>query len=196
MTVQTITRGEPLSLPRRDILRYMRCPTETAEVAALVDEAMEAVTPLLRYRACFARFPLMETESGLHLGFAETESRSLKRHLAGCNEVLVMAATVGSEVDRLLARLSALSPARAVAADAVATAAIEAWCDHLCTEWAGQGLALTARFSAGYGDCPLELQIPLMGALDTSRKIGLTLTDSLLMTPKKSVTAMIGISNI
>ena len=126
MTVQTITCSEPLPLPRREILRYMRCPAETAEIAALVDEAIEAVTPLLRYRACFAQFPLTETENGLHLGFAETDSQSLKRHLAGCNEVLVFAATVGSEVDRLLTRLSALSPARAVAADAVATAAIEA----------------------------------------------------------------------
>ena len=195
MTVQTITRGEPLSLSRKEILRYMRCPAETPEIAALLDEALETVTPLLRYRACFARFPLEIDGEVVRLGFAETESRSLKEHFTHCREVLVFAATVGSEVDRLLTRLSALSPARAVAADAVATAAVEAWCDYLCEKWAGEGLRMTKRFSAGYGDCPLELQIPLVRALDTARKIGLTLTDSLLMTPTKSITAMIGLSN-
>ncbi len=197
-TVLSVTNHEPLVLPCNEVLRYMRCRPGDAQMEALADEGIAAVTPLLRGRACFARFPLVMDDEAVHLGFADTESRSLRRHLAGCDKVLVFAATVGSDIDRLLTRLSAVSPARAVAADAAAVAAIEAWCDRLCEGWEREartaGRETRVRFSAGYGDCPLELQIPLIAALDTPRRIGVTLTDSLLMTPTKSVTALVGIA--
>lgn len=196
--VLTIAPPEPIAIPRRDVLRYMRCREGDAQMEALADEAIAAVEPLLRVHACFAVYPLTMDGDTLHLGFADVESRSLRRHLDGCSDVLAFAATVGSEVDRLLLRLSATSPARAVAADAAATAAIEVVCDHLCAQWEaaykGEGRTLRPRFSAGYGDCPLSLQIPLIQALDTPRRIGVSLTDSLLMTPTKSVTALVGIT--
>lgn len=196
--VLSITPPEPIAIPRRDVLRYMRCREGDAPMEALANEAIAAVEPLLRVHACFAVYPLTTDGDTLHLGFANVESRSLRRHLDGCSEVLAFAATVGSEVDRLLLRLSATSPARAVVADAAATAAIEVVCDRLCTQWeaayAHEGRALRPRFSAGYGDCPLSLQIPLIRALDTPRRIGVSLTDSLLMTPTKSVTALVGIT--
>jgi cobalamin-dependent methionine synthase I len=57
------------------------------------------------------------------------------------------------------------------------------------------GSSLTQRFSAGYGDLPLELQRDIFGALDCQRKIGVTLNESLLMSPSKSVSAIVGIIN-
>ena len=54
------------------------------------------------------------------------------------------------------------------------------------------GLALTERFSPGFGDLPLELQRQVTEALDCPRSLGITLGESLLMTPSKSVTAIIG----
>ena len=53
---------------------------------------------------------------------------------------------------------------------------------------------LTDRFSPGYGDLPLDLQPALCAALDAQRRLGLTVTDSLLLNPVKSVTAVIGLS--
>ena len=49
------------------------------------------------------------------------------------------------------------------------------------------------RFSPGYGDFPLECQPGLFRLLGVQRNIGVTLTDSLLMLPTKSVTAVIGL---
>ena len=57
----------------------------------------------------------------------------------------------------------------------------------------GPGWGLRPRFSPGYGDFPLEYQRELLGVLDAAKRIGLTLTDSLLMAPSKSVTAVIGV---
>ena len=58
-----------------------------------------------------------------------------------------------------------------------------------------EGLLLTDRFSPGYGDLPLKLQIGLCAALNTSRRIGLTVTPSLILVPRKSVTALLGIAD-
>ena len=49
------------------------------------------------------------------------------------------------------------------------------------------------RFSAGYGDFPLSAQKEIFGMLDCARQIGLTLNDSLLMSPTKSVTSIVGL---
>ena len=53
---------------------------------------------------------------------------------------------------------------------------------------------MTTRFSPGYGDYPIELQKSFLHILDAPRKIGLTANDSFLLTPVKSVTAIIGLS--
>ena len=58
-----------------------------------------------------------------------------------------------------------------------------------------EGRFLTDRFSPGYGDLPLTAQRQLCEALDTGRRIGLSLSPSLLMIPGKSVTAILGISD-
>ena len=62
-------------------------------------------------------------------------------------------------------------------------------------EVAEEGCHLTWRYSPGYGDLPLEAQRELVRALDTHRKIGVSLTESCLMMPSKSVTAILGISD-
>ena len=77
------------------------------------------------------------------------------------------------------------------------TAAIEAVCDKLCCEIAEQysQYKLRPRFSPGYGDLSLYVQRDIVRILDTYRKIGLTLSDSLLMIPQKSVTAIVGLES-
>ena len=83
-------------------------------------------------------------------------------------------------------------------ADAMASVLLEQVCDALeaaiRTEITGQGLYMTGRYSPGYGDCPLTLQKDLCLALDTVRGIGVCLTPDCLMTPRKSVTAILGIA--
>ena len=77
--------------------------------------------------------------------------------------------------------------------DALATERIEALCDVFCEDIEKEYGKTRPRFSAGYGDLPLELQREIFSVLDCPKSIGLTLTDSLLMSPSKSVTAIVGI---
>ena len=119
------------------------------------------------------------------------ESAALRRNLEGCEGAWLFAATLGAGVDRLISRLTALGRmSEALAAQAAAAAFIEDYCD----EAAAQGMKLRPRFSPGYGDFSIEHQRDIARELDTARRLGLTVTDSLMLAPMKSVTAVIGVS--
>ena len=136
----------------------------------------------------------VDRSDGLHLGPLAMESRGLAAVLAGCDRAILFAATLGAGTDRLLMQAALRSPTLQYIADAVASALIEALCDRaeddLCA-----GRPHTHRFSPGYGDLPLALQSALLSLLDAHRRVGIALTDQLLMTPTKSVTAVIGLRN-
>ncbi|MBQ9086131.1 MAG: Vitamin B12 dependent methionine synthase activation subunit [Clostridia bacterium] len=197
-TVYTKQYDSP-PVDRREILRYAGIRGEVSELEILLDDCLLETLNKLSYRVCFCQFPLREEGDALDLGFAVTESRDLKRHLAGCHHTVVFAATVGMELDRLIARYGYTSPLRALMLQAIGAERIEALCDRFCEELQEEmkerGWKIGSRFSPGYGDLPLETQSVLFQVLDCPRKIGLTLNASLLMSPSKSVTALMGVSN-
>jgi hypothetical protein len=101
-----------------------------------------------------------------------------------------MAATIGAELDRAIARVQVASVYDAVVLDAVADAAIERLCDFA---QARAGLGSAARFSPGYGDLPLSIQPEFLTVVN-ARMIGLTCTDANILLPRKSVTAVVGLA--
>ena len=185
-------------LSRREILRYMRMPAEAAEegILRLIDECADELVKRAKIRTVCRVMPLKVTEDVVETPAFSARSKALAKNLAGCDEVILMAATLGPDVDRLLRKYTLTSIAKAHCADAVATALIEAVCDDLNedlrAEFASKGKKLHPRFSPGYGDLPLEFQKELLGVLDAKKKIGLALTYSLMMVPTKSVSALIG----
>ena len=186
-------QGNLPDVNRREALRYAGVKEETPEMAALLEECLTLCSDRIAPRACYARYPVGRVDGRLDLGFAQTDSVALARNLAGCREIVLLAATVGLEMDRLIARYAHLSPARSVVLQGIGTERIESLCDAFENDLINQGLLLRPRFSPGYGDLPLELQRDIFAALDCPRQIGVSLNESLLMTPSKSVTAIIGL---
>jgi cobalamin-dependent methionine synthase I len=89
------------------------------------------------------------------------------------------------------------SGADALIMQAVGAALIERYMDGVEDEIRAElapGEALRTRYSPGYGDFPLAAQRDILAILDTSRRIGVSLTDSLLMVPSKSVSAVVGVA--
>jgi hypothetical protein len=157
-------------------------------VCDAICEALSKITP----RACYREYAINFSEDELDLGFKSVKSRDLSERLYGCNKIILMAATVGLGIDRLISKYSLNEPSKALILQAVGAAAVESWLDTLCFEL-GQGRVCRSRFSCGYGDLPLELQGDIFAALECEKNIGLTLNASMLMSPTKSVTAIIGI---
>ncbi len=179
----------------KEILRYAMLPSFAPAPEELpLQECLEAAKGAAQCRAVWRRYPLTQDGELLDLGFAKTDSRDLKRHLEGCGEILLFACTAGAETDRRIARAKLQSPARGLLMHAIGAQQVEGACDRLCRRLAEQfpDRYLTDRFSPGYGDLPLELQRDVMAALDCGRTVGITLSESLLMAPSKSVTAIIG----
>ena len=182
---------------RKEVLRYAGTREEPPEIAQLLDSALAEAEPVLSGTVCWREFPLSRQDGMLHLGFAVIQSDALQRNLQDCDRIVLFAATVGLGLDRLIARYSRVSPSRALMLQAIGAERIEALCDTFCEhiqqDAAVSGLRIAPRFSPGYGDFPLAVQTEIFRVLDCSRKIGLTLNQSLLMSPSKSVTAVIGL---
>lgn len=149
-----------------------------------------------RPRAVWRRFRLLP-DGSLEGAGCRLAGKDAARLLEGCSEALLMAATLGAEIDALLRRWQTKDMARAMALDACASAAIENVCDNLCADLARElaPLCLTGRFSPGYGDLPLAQQRDFFRLLDIPRRIGVSLTPGWLMLPQKSVTALLGVSD-
>lgn len=186
----------------KEIYRYMGYkksdPDET--IKKLTEKLIKEAEDIFSYKACFEKFPVEIVNNNVDLGFVSAKSNSLIKNLKDCHEIILFTATLGTEFDRLLIKYSKSSPSSAVILNAIGTAYIEAWCDKIYNDFKINeqklNYYLRPRFSPGYGDLPLEIQKNIFSVLDCSRKIGVSLTDSLLMTPSKSVSAIIGISKI
>lgn len=122
--------------------------------------------------------------------------RDIANHLDGCEKAMLMCATLGAEIDKLI-RISQISDmAKAVVLDSFASVAVEQVCnkvDEIIAE-KYDGYYMTFRFSPGYGDYPISLQQDFLRMLDAPRKIGLTTNENFLLMPTKSVTAVMGLS--
>ena len=192
-TVMLWQGGLP-SVNTREALRYAGVKEADQEMKALLSECEALCRGRLSPRLCYAFYPVKREGDWLDLGFSKTDSRALCRNLAGCDEIVLFAGTIGLEMDRLIARSAKLSPARAVMLQAIGTERVESLCDAF-EEWLiGEGLEISTRFSPGYGDVPLSMQRDIFEALDCPKRIGVSLNESLLMSPAKSVTAIIGIA--
>ncbi len=191
--VGTIDDAKPV---RSEALRYMgykgAAPDETART--LIDECEKELMAAVRPLCCYAYTAIEHiSESTINIGFGAVESRDLAKHLNGCTGAYLFAATIGIGADRLIAKYGRLKPAKSVIIDALGSSAIESFCDS-AEKRITEGIPKhCSRFSAGYGDFSLSHQLDFMRVLDMNRKLGITLSDSLLMTPTKSVTAVIGV---
>lgn len=125
------------------------------------------------------------------------QGRSITKHLANATKVVLLAATVGEEIEYQVTK--SFGDGRysfSVLLDAAATTAVEQVADAMektiKNEVQRQGLSMTWRFSPGYGDWPLEQQ-PEVLKLSGGQTIGISLTESLMLSPRKSITAIIGL---
>jgi len=181
-----------------EIARYMGVKgTPDEQTAALIARCASEVAQAADPRSVTLELPLAVEGPLVSIGPLRVVSGNLAVHLSGCCRAVLMAATLGAGVDRLAARISLTDSAAGYGMQAAAASLIEQVCDEAeegirqCAERAGQ--SVRSRFSPGYGDFDLEHQTHILRLLDAGRKIGLGETAAHMLTPLKSVTAVIGI---
>ncbi len=189
----------PNEIPLEEICRGMGMPINAEPDETIKSLAQKASTLVLESavpRMVWRLFPLAWKEDRPQLAAdLPLEGRDICLHLSGCNGCVLLAVTLGPTIDLLLRRLSAGGMELAVAADAAASVLAEKIADEAEGQIRSQlpvGQFMTRRYSPGYGDLPLTVQTRLAAALDMQKAIGLAVTSSGILTPRKSVTALLG----
>ncbi|MCR5141263.1 MAG: hypothetical protein K6C68_01850 [Ruminococcus sp.] len=168
---------------------------EKALILSCEKQLREYIEPAWVYRA----FPTEQTDEGILLkGTTLTlTGEDIRSHLEGCGRCVLLCATAGAKADELIRLKEKEDLVQGYITDCLASAAVEGVCDSLEAELSKR-LAdkyLTWRFSPGYGDLPLDLQPKILAVLEAGKRAGVSCTGSLLMIPRKTVTAVIGISD-
>ncbi|MBO5727308.1 MAG: methionine synthase [Oscillospiraceae bacterium] len=193
-----MTPIELTGLSLEEALRYMGTPPERADeglrqlTEACAQELLAAVQP----RWCMRLCAVSREQEGVRLDTGLLlPGQSLKEHLSGCTYAAVFCVTLGAQADGLIRRAQCTDMVRALALEGCADAAVESLCEQIEVQVKAQhpGKHFPFRFSPGYGDLPLTVQGELLALLDAPRKIGLCATASHILTPRKSVTAILGV---
>jgi 5-methyltetrahydrofolate--homocysteine methyltransferase len=197
---------ELITFNKKEALRYFRAQSNDKSAEMLIGAAYQKLKSELQPRYTVKRFACSIESEGddavpslvvLDNGTV-FRSKALARYVGEAKELFLFGATLGSRVDSALRRMALTSVAEAGAGQAVAAALVETYCDDCCAELQKQlpeGKKLKWRFSPGYGDWSLEEQRILFPVLDCAHTIGLTLTESCMMAPVKSVTALMAITD-
>ncbi len=197
--VETAAQSD-IVMDYNEIFRYLGYQNNTPEdhVKAQIEAVTEEVFSALNCYACLSICDISVTDDTVDLGVFSAPSRHLAKTLSGCRQAVLFCATIGAGVDRIIAKYSQIAPSSAVIAQAAGAAAIEGFCDVLCQRilerQPNKNCLLRPRFSPGYGDFPLAYQKEIFRVLSCTKRIGVSLTESLMMTPTKSVSAIVGIA--
>ncbi len=199
----------PIDKP--EVLRYLgyggTAPNPATD--ALVDRCIDELTKEVRPRAVYAAFPLVKSSAFSEEPGALTldgcslalPGEDIAAHLAGCHTAVLLCATLSMQADALIRRRQVQDVTAGLVMDCCATTLVEQLCDEVERQVKplfgeeGRPAGFTTRFSPGYGDLPLSIQAAFLAALDAPRKIGLCVTDSDILTPRKSVTAVFGVTD-
>ena len=165
---------------------------DVAVFETCIQKVLEASAP----KCCYTKVPVSVHDNGrVDLGFVTVESKDLAKNIGDCKEAYVFAVTIGIGVDRLLSRLSLLSPSEFFICDAVGSALAESVCD-VAEDMIKKNTPCRPRFSPGYGDLDISVQKDVLSVLNAEKLLGITLTDGFLMMPQKSITAILAVNGV
>ena len=189
------------AIDRAEALRYMGFRGQELDSRTLerIDAMRRACLRDAQPDYTWAVYDLERDEKGIRLHGTDVylTGGDIAKHLDGAKKCALMAATLGHRCDLAVRRLEARSITDAVIYNACTVALIESVSDRcqreLGAKIAPEGLYVNGRYSPGYGDFPLDFQKALLSLTGADVRLGITLTEGLLMLPRKSVTAVLGL---
>lgn len=181
-----------LNIKKAEALRYAGVKGECDEnTLNLYDKAFKLLSENVKPRAVYKCVEVNYIDDGVIIDGTEIKSTGLKKFLKDAEWCAILAATAGIDADRLINRYSMVEPALALMIDALSAATVEALCNKLCCY--DFNVEEQCRFSPGYSDFPIDYQKRIISELSAELNIGVTLNHSLMLSPSKSVTAIVPI---
>ena len=194
-----------LTIDKNEVLRYLMYKNDIVDPSlnSIIDKLIAETKDISRPRFTYHIFSLRKEKDLLLEGTTLfLKGNDIKKHLEFSNKCIVMCATLGSEIEMRINYYSKIELLKSIILDACASTYIEALCDMAELRIKEneisniKGLFFTSRYSPGYGDFDISVQKDLLNIIDAPKKIGVTVTDSSIMLPRKSVSAIIGLQDI
>lgn len=192
-----------MDIRTKEAVRYLGYGKTAVDEKTLlmIQESFEELGRISEPKCVYRIFTLSDVgEDELQICNMKIKSKSLHKNLKGCKQVVLFGTTLGITVDRQIRTYEFTDMARAVVMQACAAASLEEYCDkmqeRIAQELAEENLYLRPRFSPGYGDFSILHQREILTMLEASKRIGLAMTEGYMLTPTKSVTALIGVSDV
>ena len=183
--------ADKIKINKNELAKRLKADRGFEHVA--VDLCIEEFNKAVNYRYAYVAVPVeFAGENVCNLGFGNIQSANLYNVLKGCKTAIILAVTTGIDVDRLLSKYSVTSASKHFIGDAVGSAAAESLCDYV-DDLLRKNPNKPHRFSPGYGDLKLEIQPELLNMLNASKNLGIAINKSFLMTPVKTITAIMGV---
>lgn len=183
-----------------EALRYMgyKKDIDIENIRPLIKSCEERLLSVINPRYIYKIYDIEHTDNQVHILNSSIyfNSEDIYSHTEGCSKAVFFAATLSNNADRLISEYQVRDMTSALITDCMASAAIEQVCNHAeeIIKEDINGYYMTWRFSPGYGDLSIEYQKDFIALTDAMRKIGLTVNSNNILIPRKSVTAIIGLS--
>lgn len=192
-----------LEINKEEVLRYLGYKGQDIDenIISIIEECRNEIKKVIMPRVVYSYKNIKPSDEGVEVITTNLilKGKDIKEHLKNSAECVLMAVTLGNEVEKKTRLYEKINLTKALILDACATTAVEEVCDivenSIKEKAMLDGMNITFRYSPGYGDLPLEVQNNFLRALDAQKKIGLTVSENNLLFPRKSVTAIIGIVN-
>lgn len=196
-----------IKINKQEVLRYLEYNGQyiNNELNNLIDECIEITKRKINPRYFLRVYPILRKNDNLGEDITYLKDCSLKfksndlyKLLNACEGCIILSVTLGLEIEREIRKYSYLELTKSIVLDACATTAIEEVCDlvqgKLDKEFKKDNKHLTMRYSPGYGDLDIQNNKYIIEALNIYKELGITINESNIMIPRKSVISIIGIT--
>ncbi|HZK00732.1 MAG TPA: methionine synthase [Tissierellaceae bacterium] len=192
---------DKVNINKDQVLRYLGYKDQILDnlTNKLIDESIKEVSGLVNPKYTYKIFDIARSKDKLWLKDTNLilVGRHIRSHLEHSKSCILLAVSLGHEIDKTIRYYEKVSMSKALILDACSSAAIEEVCDRVNDELEAlvskDKKTLTSRYSPGYGDLPIAMQNDFLEILETKKTIGLSVTSSSILIPRKSVTAILGI---
>lgn len=192
-----------LQINKNEVLRYLGYKGQDIDenIVNLIEECREEIKKIITPRVIYEYKDIIQLDEAIEVVNTKLilYGKDIKEHLKYSKQCVLMAVTLGNDVERKTRLYEKINLTKALILDACATTAVEEVCDYVERIVKEKAILnnkdITFRYSPGYGDLPLDVQSSFLRALGAQKRIGLTVSENNLLFPRKSVTAIIGIIN-
>lgn len=189
----------PVEVTKKSLLKQLGGQKNSRISARLKANAENAIRDIHRYadtQAVYKILPIQTLNGTVILkNGISFRSDKLAKVLKSCKQVVIFLVTLGQEVDRLIKQNIIRRPHYAYVLDMAASLATEASVEYIqgtIKQNLNDDQCTTLRYSPGYCDWPIEEQKKLFDLLPAD-SVNVALSENCFMTPRKSISGIIGI---